>query len=454
MSDSALATYKAFTSNSSKGREGKKIDKIFVHHMAGQLTIEQCGNVFKNRQASAHYGIGKDGRIGQYVHEADTAWHCGNWSYNCRSIGIECANDGGASTGWHVNDKTIESLIILIVDICRRNNIIKINYTGDLSGNLCLHCWTQATACPGNYMKGKMKFIAEEAQKKLAGKKEEPKKEETKELYRVRKAWNDAKSQVGAFTVLQNAKDMADKTGLNVYNSKGALVYSGAKEVTLYRVRKSWADTKSQVGAFKSLANAKKECDKHPGYSVYDTKGKAVYSCPIKKTVQDKMLEWAKATADGNQYRYKSWVSGDEKTHECPICHQLTGKYKGFNCIGLSFAVWHHGGGLPSACSCGVISDPKWEAMLKGTDAEALKIAQDRIGIKDIKVIRNGGKVIPTSKLMPGDIVSFFNGSNYYHTAVYVGDGKVCDITSSRTPAVKYGVPIYDGLKVAVRYTK
>nr|DAU56325.1 MAG TPA: hypothetical protein [Caudoviricetes sp.] len=45
----------------------------------------------------------------------------------------------------------------------------------------------------------------------------------------------------------------------------------------LYRVRKSWDDMKSQKGAFKSLANAKACADKNPGYSVYDESGKAVY---------------------------------------------------------------------------------------------------------------------------------------------------------------------------------
>ena len=44
-----------------------------------------------------------------------------------------------------------------------------------------------------------------------------------------------------------------------------------------YRVRKSWADAKSQKGAFKMFANAKKCADENPGYSVYDESGKAVY---------------------------------------------------------------------------------------------------------------------------------------------------------------------------------
>ena len=44
-----------------------------------------------------------------------------------------------------------------------------------------------------------------------------------------------------------------------------------------YRVRKSWADAKSQKGAYKVLGNAKKCADKNAGYAVYDWNGKQVY---------------------------------------------------------------------------------------------------------------------------------------------------------------------------------
>ena len=47
----------------------------------------------------------------------------------------------------------------------------------------------------------------------------------------------------------------------------------------LYRVRKSWADAKSQVGAYSSLDNAKDACQKAgDGYKVFDWDGKEVYA--------------------------------------------------------------------------------------------------------------------------------------------------------------------------------
>lgn len=58
---------------------------------------------------------------------------------------------------------------------------------------------------------------------------------------------------------------------------------SGSSAKQLYRVRKSWSDAKSQIGAYSSLENAKKACK--AGYSVFDSNGKAVY--PLKKSVDE-----------------------------------------------------------------------------------------------------------------------------------------------------------------------
>jgi hypothetical protein len=50
---------------------------------------------------------------------------------------------------------------------------------------------------------------------------------EAKELYRIRKTWANANSQIGAYSVLANAKAACDKagTGYSVFNSKGEKIY-------------------------------------------------------------------------------------------------------------------------------------------------------------------------------------------------------------------------------------
>lgn len=45
-----------------------------------------------------------------------------------------------------------------------------------------------------------------------------------------------------------------------------------------YRVRKTWGDKKSQIGAYRILANAKAKAKENSGYSVFSDDGKVVYS--------------------------------------------------------------------------------------------------------------------------------------------------------------------------------
>lgn len=149
-------------------RQGKQIKKITIHHMAGNLTVEQCGNVFANssRQASSNYGIDTNGKIAMYVEEKNRSWCSSNANNDYQAITIEVANCGGAPD-WKVSDKALAATINLCVDICKRNGIKELNFTGDASGNLTQHNYFSATACPGPYLKSKFSYIAKEVNKKL-----------------------------------------------------------------------------------------------------------------------------------------------------------------------------------------------------------------------------------------------------------------------------------------------
>ena len=168
MSKSSLVNYTKLSPNCSS-RNGARICKITPHHMAGNLTIEQCAEVFQNssRQASANYGIGSDGRIGCYVDENDRSWASANYDNDRQAITIEVANDeiGG---NWHVSDKALESLINLCVDICKRYNF-KLIYDETPNGSLTRHNMFVNTTCPGSYLQSKFPYIAEEVNKRLGG---------------------------------------------------------------------------------------------------------------------------------------------------------------------------------------------------------------------------------------------------------------------------------------------
>lgn len=173
MSNSALVNYTRISPNSNNPRN-TGIKKITIHHMAGNLSVETCGKIFASsaRQASSNYGIGSDGRVGLYVEEKNRSWCSSSPANDHQAVTIEVANDeiGG---DWHVSDKALAKLVDLCVDICQRNGIKKLNYTGDTTGNLTMHSWFVATSCPGPYLKSKFPYIAEEVNKRL-GASEQP----------------------------------------------------------------------------------------------------------------------------------------------------------------------------------------------------------------------------------------------------------------------------------------
>lgn len=168
MSNSSLVSYTKLSPNCDHPRN-HAIDKITIHHMAGDLSVETCGNLFANSsyEASSNYGIGSDGRVGLYVDEGDRAWASASPSNDNRAVNIEVAN---CATGgdWPVSSAAYNKLIDLCVDICQRNGIKALNYTGDTDGNLTEHRMFVATACPGPYLHERMGRIAAEVNSRLS----------------------------------------------------------------------------------------------------------------------------------------------------------------------------------------------------------------------------------------------------------------------------------------------
>ncbi len=110
------------------GRKGYKPEAVVIHIMDGTLvgTDSWFGNT--TSQVSAHYGIGKNGEVHQYVQEIDSAWHAGrvdapiwklikqNINPNLYTIGIE--HEGKPDDVW--TDAMKQSSATLIRDICQR----------------------------------------------------------------------------------------------------------------------------------------------------------------------------------------------------------------------------------------------------------------------------------------------------------------------------------------------
>lgn len=168
--NSPLTQYVCLSPNADFPR-GDVIRKVTIHHMAGNLPLEELGTSFaqRDRRASSNYAIDSQGRVGLYVEEANQAWTSRSPENDSQAVTIEVANDeiGGE---WHVSDTAYERLIELCVDICQRNGIEELRYTGDETGNLTLHSmFYSETECPGPYLKGRMDEIADEVNRRLAG---------------------------------------------------------------------------------------------------------------------------------------------------------------------------------------------------------------------------------------------------------------------------------------------
>lgn len=156
MSNSALVDYTLISPHRTSPRRGT-IKGVAIHCMAGNLTVEGCGALFRQKEASSHYGIGSDGRVGQYVDEKDRAW-CTSNTIDHYLVTIEVANTKAVEP-YPVSDAAYKTLINLLVDICQRNGIPKLLWQGDKSlmgqwdeQNMVVHRWTANKSCPGNWL--------------------------------------------------------------------------------------------------------------------------------------------------------------------------------------------------------------------------------------------------------------------------------------------------------------
>lgn len=237
--NSSLVKYTKLSPNHS-GTRTHSIDRITPHCVVGQLSAESICGCFTStsREASCNYGIGTDGKVALCVEEKNRSWCSSSSSNDQRAVTIECASDLKAP--YAMNSKVYNSLVELCTDICKRNGKKKLLWLGskDKALNyspkademvLTVHRWFANKSCPGDWLYSRLDDLAKKVTANLNPTSTSDEKKET--LYRVRKSWADAKSQKGAYKVLKNAKACVDKNeGYSVYDESGKVVYAGKKK--------------------------------------------------------------------------------------------------------------------------------------------------------------------------------------------------------------------------------
>lgn len=175
--NSKLVNYTLRSPNYSAGRIC--INRIAIHCVVGQVTVERLGQIFANpnRQASSNYGVGLDGKIGLYVDEKNRSWCTSSAWCDNRAITIEVASD--SYHPYAVTAKAYEATIKLVVDICKRNGKKKVTWISDKNKNLAYnpaddeilltaHRFYAAKACPGDYLFERFGDIAKKANAELS----------------------------------------------------------------------------------------------------------------------------------------------------------------------------------------------------------------------------------------------------------------------------------------------
>ena len=213
------------------------------------------------REVCVHGFIGKlkDGTIATYqtLPWDHRGWHAGG-SANNTHIGFEICEDGLTDASYFA--KVYQEAVELCAYLCKEFNLTE--------QNIICHSEGYRKGIASNHGDVMHWF---------------PKHGKSMDTFRA-----DVKNLLNATAEPEAPKDTDEpKEETAVYPEKLTTGY--------YRVRKTWKDSKSQIGAYRVLANAKKAADKNPGTFVFTNDGVAIYP----------------ETAVGEAYRVHTVVKGD-----------------------------------------------------------------------------------------------------------------------------------------------
>lgn len=163
MSNSALANYVNRTAGRyTERREDTLIDRITIHSAdASGDCYDLSELVMAAEKSSYHYGISSDGTVCLFVDEEFRSWSTGSVANDEYAVNIICMNDPKGIKEGKLTDATYNALLDLCTDICRRNYMLELVYTGNKStSTLTMHKWFASVNCPGTWLSNRFSQIA------------------------------------------------------------------------------------------------------------------------------------------------------------------------------------------------------------------------------------------------------------------------------------------------------
>lgn len=203
--------------NHYNGRNGYHVDHITLHIMVGRLTGTDSVFQSSGSAASAHYGIGGDGTIHQYVDESNGSWSDANYASNNSTISIE--HEGGME-GVPCTQACMDASAALCADIAQRYGWDHL-WHDRLNGNIWLHREVPGTdhaGCPDlapngldvNYVINKANEILQEGGNMTTA-------QVTEALYTAK--GNDGRNIFDS--VIQTRNELKDRATEALYTAKG-----------------------------------------------------------------------------------------------------------------------------------------------------------------------------------------------------------------------------------------
>lgn len=200
---------------------GGNTKQYIVIHDTGNVTDSDEGNAnyfcTGSRGASAHYFVDSDS-ITQVVKDDDCSWHCGD-GYG--KYGITNRNSIGIEL-CRVNNKVEYQTKVNAIELIK---LLMSKYNIPID-RVVRHYDASRKCCPSSMSANNWaewyefkNMISGNITNNTAA---------TGEIYRVRKSWSDVRSQIGAYRNLENAKKLATN-GYKVFNSKGEVIYTSTE---------------------------------------------------------------------------------------------------------------------------------------------------------------------------------------------------------------------------------